>query len=80
MSCRTNRATLRGCDPQDVVGLRSSYEDTFNAEAMANGDANVERNHLDRLNVSSYVFVAMHEVDTHVLNLPVSELDYYIAG
>lgn len=63
-----------------MVGLRSSYEDTFDAEAMANGNGNVERNHMERVNVNSYVFVPMHEVENHVLNLPVSELDYYIAG
>jgi hypothetical protein len=38
----------------------------------------VRRNHLDRIKVTPYVYVAFHELDTHPLNNPVEVMDYFM--
>mmetsp|Transcript_20682 Transcript_20682/g.39305 ORF Transcript_20682/g.39305 Transcript_20682/m.39305 type:complete len:311 (+) Transcript_20682:229-1161(+) len=63
----------------DVHRLNSVYEDTEDRQRVATNTATVERDHLRRTQVTSYVFVSIYDVDTHPLNMPVDVMDFYIA-
>jgi len=75
------RSTCPGANNRiDVKRLLSSYEHSDPETEANGGGTHVHREHSQRVKISSYVFVPLEEVETHVLNQPVEVMDYYAPG